>query len=56
MNKSTSEFLAIAVIKELNRYGGFDHWWDMIDELDKLIILEDISVTIRKVYEETKDD
>lgn len=54
MNKATSEFIAIAVIKELNMYGGFDHWWDMIDEGDRLLILEDISAIIRKVYEENE--
>ena len=46
MNKKESEILAIAVIKELNNFNGFNHWWDMIDEHDRLIILMDIATIL----------
>ena len=47
MNKKESEVLTIAVIKELKNFSGFNHWWDMIDEYDRILILRDIATILR---------
>jgi len=32
-------------------FGGFDHWWYMISEEDRIVILQDLSKAIEEVYD-----
>ena len=55
MNKDTSEILAIATIDELKCFAGFENWWDVLYENDRLRIYQDVATALRNAYETNND-
>ena len=54
--EAKAKIQAALVIRELNHFSGFDHWWYMIDDNDRDIILKDLVKIILEASEKYDEE